>query len=102
MIYITGDTHGDIKRLKTRAAKKLSKDDTLIICGDFGFLWDESDDENKKLEFLNSQKYQILFVDGTHENFKRIESHPVVDLYSGKAHKISRNIYHLMRGEIYN
>ena len=26
MIYVTGDTHGDIKRFKSRAAKKLSKD----------------------------------------------------------------------------
>lgn len=102
MIYITGDTHGEIKRFKSRAAKKLTKDDILIVCGDFGFLWDESEEEAKKLEFLNAQKYQILFVDGTHENFDKIENMPVVDLYSAKAHKISRNIYHLCRGEIYN
>ena len=47
MIYITGDTHGDIKRFKTRSAKKLTKDDILIVCGDFGFLWDESKKEKK-------------------------------------------------------
>ena len=96
------DTHGDIKRFKTRAAKKLTKDDILIVCGDFGFMWDESEEEQKKIDFLNQQKYQILFVDGTHENFQKIESQPVVDLYSAKAHRITRNIYHLIRGEIYN
>ena len=32
--------HGDFERFKLPAMKKLKKGDTLIICGDFGFLWD--------------------------------------------------------------
>ncbi|MGN0452199.1 MAG: metallophosphoesterase [Ruminococcus sp.] len=102
MIYITGDTHGDIQRFKKRELKKLSKKDYLIICGDFGFLWDESPEEEEKLEFLKAQKYTILFVDGTHENFDILESFPTVDFMGGKAGKIGRNIYHLKRGEIFN
>lgn len=40
MIYITGDTHGDINRFFDGGAldTKLTKNDTLIICGDFGFV----------------------------------------------------------------
>lgn len=102
MIYITGDTHGDITRFKKRELKKLKAKDYLIICGDFGFMWDESAEEQEKLSFLKNQKYTILFVDGTHENFENIESSPLVDYKGGKAHKIADNIYHLMRGEIYN
>ncbi|MBQ4105565.1 MAG: metallophosphoesterase [Clostridia bacterium] len=102
MIYITGDTHGDIKRFKKREIKKLTKDDYLIICGDFGFLWDNSEEEREKLEFLKSQKFTILFVDGTHENFDLIEANPTVDFCKGKATKIAKNIYHLQRGEIYD
>lgn len=102
MIYVTGDTHGDIKRFKKRELKKLTQDDYLIVCGDFGFLWDESDEENEKLDFLKAQKYTILFVDGTHENFDLLENNPTVDFCQGKATKIARNIYHLQRGEIYN
>lgn len=102
MIYITGDTHGDIKRFKKRELKKLSKKDYLIICGDFGFLWDESETEKENLEFLKAQKYTILFVDGTHENFDLLESYPSADFCGAKATKIAKNIYHLQRGEIYN
>lgn len=102
MIYITGDTHGDIKRFKKKDIRKLTKNDYLIVCGDFGFLWDESEEETEKLNFLKNQKFTILFVDGTHENFDLIESHPTVDFCKGKATRIARNIYHLQRGEIYD
>ncbi len=102
MIYVTGDTHGDINRFKKREVKKLTEQDFLIICGDFGFLWNDSSEETEKLEFLKSQKYTILFVDGTHENFDTLEGFPSVDFMGGKAGKIADNIYHLKRGEIYN
>lgn len=41
MIYVTGDTHAniDIEKLNTTKfpqQKNLTKDDYLIICGDFG------------------------------------------------------------------
>ena len=40
MIYITGDTHGDwMSRLNVHVfpeQKEMTKDDTVIICGDFG------------------------------------------------------------------
>ena len=38
MIYITGDIHGDLSRFKDKRIKKLKKGDTLIVCGDFGFM----------------------------------------------------------------
>lgn len=102
MIYVTGDTHGDINRFKKRELKKLTNKDYIIVCGDFGFIWDESESEKENLEFLKSQKYTILFVDGTHENFDLLENYPTVDFKSGKATKIADNIYHLRRGEIYS
>ena len=42
MVFITGDTHGDPGRLSKSALKDLSAGDTLIVCGDFGFIWDRS------------------------------------------------------------
>lgn len=42
MIYITGDCHGDYRRFSTQVfpeQKGMSKQDYVIICGDFG-LWD--------------------------------------------------------------
>lgn len=101
MIYITGDMHGDISRFDAEGLKKLKKGDTLIICGDFGFIWDNSKQEQKNLRKLAKKKYNICFVDGTHENFERLNSYPVVQWQGGKVHRIGENIFHLMRGQIF-
>ena len=70
MVYITGDIHGDLSRLSADKLKFMKIHDTLIICGDFGFIWDDSKNEDKILRNLGKRKYNICFVDGTHENFK--------------------------------
>lgn len=101
MIYVTGDTHGDIKSFSGRKARKIKEDDTLIVCGDFGFLWDNSESEQKNINALEKLKYNILFVDGTHENFDILESFPITKFGGSDARQISHNIYHLMRGQIY-
>lgn len=101
MIYITGDTHGDISRFKEKDLKKLKKGDTLIICGDFGFLWDGSKKEKKNLQWLGKQKYQILFVEGCNENYDLLDKYEVSEWNGGKVQVISGNLIHLMRGEIY-
>ena len=70
MIYITGDTHGDISCFKNPKLNKLGEKDILIVCGDFGFIWNPHDkNERKNLEYLKKRKYTICFVDGAHENF---------------------------------
>lgn len=102
MIYVTGDTHGDISFLKNPKIKKLGEKDTLIICGDFGFLWDVNDPKEKKnLELLKSKKFTICFLDGAHENFDVLNSYTPYRWKGGNTHKIANNIYHLMRGEIF-
>lgn len=98
MIYITGDTHGDLNRLDSI---KLKKGDTLIICGDFGFIWDGSAKEEKILRQLGKKKYNICFLDGTHENFDLLDEYEETHYCGGKAHHISGNLYHLMRGQVY-
>ena len=52
VIFMTGDTHGDFGRFSARAfpeQKHLSKDDYVIICGDFGGIWDGSEAEQRAL-----------------------------------------------------
>ena len=49
-IFITGDTHGDFSRLLPAAfheQRDLTKEDYLIICGDFGGVWDGGDAEQQ-------------------------------------------------------
>ena len=101
MIYITGDVHGDKSRFESSALRNLKKGDTLIICGDFGFLWNGDRREKKALEKLSKKKYNICFVDGTHENFELLNSYEVSKWNGGKVHNIAGNIYHLMRGNVY-
>ena len=101
MIYITGDTHGDIEGFNERRLSQLKKGDTLIIPGDFGFIWDNSKEEIKNLKKLAKKKYDILFVEGTHENFERLKEFEEVKLHEGTARKIADNIYCLNRGELY-
>ncbi len=101
MIYITGDIHGDRRRLSLWNLRKLKEGDTLIVCGDFGFLWDNSNSEQNYLYALGKRKYNICFIDGTHENFDLINGYEISQWNGGKVHKIFGNLYHLMRGQIY-
>ena len=101
MIWVTGDKHGQLSAMELPDYKKIKKNDTLLICGDFGFIWDHSRAETKTLKALNKRKYTIAFVDGCHENFELLESYPIVEFHGGKARQIMPNIFQLMRGEVY-
>ncbi len=102
MVYITGDFHGDYKRFNDRNIKKLKKDDYLIICGDFGFIWNDTKKENSILKSIGKKKFTTLFIEGTHDNIDKINSYPMCVFAGANAHHITGNLYHLMRGEIYN
>ena len=69
MVYLTGDTHGDIDRFKHGKLRWLGKRDTVVVLGDFGFVWDGSKEEQKKLDWLRKRPYTLLFLDGSHENY---------------------------------
>lgn len=101
MVYITGDIHGDLSRLSPDKLRFMKLHDTLIVCGDFGFIWDDSKNEDKILRNLGKRKYNICFVDGTHENFSILNKFPAEDKFGGKARNITGNLYHLMRGQVY-
>jgi len=106
MIYITGDIHGShgIEKLNTTLfpeQKSLTKNDYLIILGDFGLTWDESEERKYWLKWLDDKNFTTLFIDGNHENFDSLYKYPVIDFLGGKTHQIRNSIYHLMRGEIF-
>ena len=122
MIFVTGDTHGsiDIGKVAEFAEKNpdLTKDDYLIVCGDFGLLWNwdsmgisiDSNPNDKQwtprevqlAEWYDSLPFTTLFVDGNHENFNRLNAYPVTEWCGGKVHKITDSIIHLMRGQVYD
>ena len=97
MIYITGDTHGEFERFGSNCFDA-AKGDYVIICGDFGNLWDNSNSEKYWRKWLREKAFTVLFIDGNHENFDMLSAYPVTEWNGGKAHKIADNIIHLMRG----
>ena len=138
MIYITGDTHGPnpiglhsvdgfgrrLNRENFPEQKEMTRDDFIIICGDFGGIWNydsrydstrstfkekicldhgESKEEQYWLDWLAKKSFTILYCDGNHENHDRLsKAYPEVDFNGGRAHKIRENVYHLMRGYVYD
>ena len=107
MIYITGDTHipVDVQKLNSRRfaeQKQLTENDFVIICGDFGGVWDNSNEEHYWRKWLEKKKFTTLFADGNHENFEMLNKFPEIEFYGGKAHKISDKIIHLMRGQFFD
>jgi hypothetical protein len=103
MIFVTGDLHGviDYDKLNKLNTEGLTKKDYLIICGDFGGVWDKGKNDKFIQSFLNKQPYTTLFVDGNHERMPEINKYPIHLWNGGKIHKISKSIYHLMRGQIF-
>lgn len=106
MVFITGDCHGEWNKFSTESfpeQKEMSRDDFVIVCGDFG-LWHKTKTEEWWFRWLSAKSFTILFVDGNHENFDRLYGNEfeVVDFHGGKAHKITENVYHLMRGYVFD
>ena len=101
MIYFTGDLHGDYDRFKSKELKKLKKGDTLIVCGDFGFLWDGSKKEQSILKKIEKLKYQVLFLEGTHDNLDLIAQYPLEEWNGGKVRRISKSVLKLERGSVF-
>lgn len=101
MICITGDLHADIGRFAAPQLRKLKKGDALIITGDFGCIWDGSKKEKKLLHSLGRKKYNLLFLEGVHENFELLEQYPIEEWCGGLTRRISGNLRQLMRGQYY-
>lgn len=113
MIYLTGDTHrgqsGDMIKLNSKKwpeGKKLTKEDYLIILGDFGFVWAQegSDDQKTDLhvqKWLKEKPWTTIVIDGNHENHDMLERLPTTQKFGNEVRVINESIYLLKRGEVY-
>ena len=124
MIYVTGDTHGDydIEKIKNflnlPIGRLMTKDDYLIVLGDFGALFYGEpapgtewyykleangllDDDKKTLQFWKDCPWTTLFIDGNHENHDLLDAYPVKEWHGGKVHYLADNVIHLMRGQVF-
>lgn len=104
MIYATGDTHGNFQRFGMKffpEQRSMARSDYMIICGDFGGLWDNSKKEKYWLDWLEDKPFTTLFVDGNHENFELLNSLPKTEWHGGNVHVVRPHILHLTRGQVF-
>lgn len=106
MIYITGDKHGslqleDLNKLNWPEGQELTKEDFLIVAGDWGGLFYGGEKDQAVLDFYEAQPWTTLFVEGNHENFELLNAYPIEDWHGGKVQFIRPSVIHLMRGQIY-
>lgn len=119
MIYITGDCHGEYGRFNVFDFKEqddMTKDDYVIICGDFGY-WLPDVRQDIQLDAFASKNFTTLFIDGNHEMYrtnrdltlkhknkyeKGLYDLPVEEWHGGKVHKLNDSVIHLMRGQVFD
>lgn len=93
MIYVTGDIHADIDIGKLSMDKfpqqrDLSKSDYLIICGDFGLVWDGLVEKYAKSHRVSIIWNEVRFSPSTERSFSSWE---------GRHHMINttgKNTFH--------
>lgn len=105
VIHITGDTHGDLGRVysycKRIFAPAVTEDDYILVCGDFGMLWNTMPTKDS----FPDLPCPVLFVDGNHENFDLLRVLPRKEMFGSKVGVVEvggREVaYHLLRGCVY-
>lgn len=108
MIFVTGDTHREFSRFCRNVfpiQDELTKDDYVIIAGDFCGVWDpvcEYNEERIRLDWLDKLPFTVLFVDGNHENFDRLAQYPEIEWNGGRVHQVRPSVLHLERGYVFN
>jgi hypothetical protein len=113
MIYVTGDLHGeiDLPKLDTfynMDGAKLTRDDYMIILGDFGMIFSADEQygyigEKMRLYEYFEVKYPwtTLFIDGNHENFVHLKMFPKQKWNGGEISILTDHCFWLRRGNIY-
>jgi predicted phosphodiesterase len=100
-VLLAGDTHGDVATLQDLFAKASEVGATAIVqCGDFGFGWRWTPDEECWFSSMTSyfaEQYGIDFywIDGNHENYDALYALPLDE----NGHRpIAPRVTHLPRG----
>ena len=101
-IYLTGDCHGDFRRLLDPRFSGADKNDYLIVCGDFGGIWSGAQWEEEMLDRLERElPYTLLWIDGNHEGFDHLKSYQAEYWNGGMVQYIRPHVIHLMRGQVF-
>ncbi len=111
MLYVTGDCHrtdpqDGVHRFSFRQfpqQRGLTKEDYLLICGDFGLLWDGAEEEKWWLRWLDETRpFTTLFLGGNHENYSMLHRYPIQPWRDGLVRQIAPSVFYLCNGHVFD
>ena len=70
---------------------ELTKEDYIIICGDFGLCWAKDKTFEYHCKNFAEKPYTILWVQGNYENYDMIGEYPLEEWHGGKVRHIIRD-----------
>lgn len=82
-------------------ARELTKDDIVIICGDAGFMWDNSNETKYWDNWCEERPFTILAALGNHENYTAIRTLPLEEWNGGHVRKVRPHVMYAENGEIF-
>lgn len=88
-IFVCGDIHheNDIAKIQPQnftIQKDLTKEDVLIVAGDWGGIWYNDYRNDNLLDWWELRNFTTLVVPGNHENYSVINKLCIVDKFGGK------------------
>ena len=102
MIYLISDLHACMDFCGLQEYCRIAnKEDLLIILGDTGLAFEESEENRIFTEKFLSIDKNIALVDGNHDNFVYLNSFPREKWNGGIVSRLTENMVHLRRGNIY-
>lgn len=107
MIYISGDTHGDFKKIFWNIDRfDITENDTIIILGDAGLNYfgnDKGDFDRKRA--VNNKGVKIFCIHGNHEaRPETLVSYHITEFNGGKVYVEDAfpNLFFAIDGEVYD
>ncbi|MBP5712228.1 MAG: metallophosphatase family protein [Prevotella sp.] len=105
-IFVTGDKHGslELKHLSNKnwpLARELTRDDVVIICGDTGCMWDDSNETRYWDDWLEDRPFTTITCFGNHENYDKIRSLPREEWNGAIVRKVRPHVMYVENGEIF-
>lgn len=106
-LFVVGDTHGDIDIRKLTTSKfpiqnELTKEDIVIVMGDWGGIWYGTRKDEYMLKWWNNKPWTTFVVLGNHECYEAINKLPLSEAFGAPVRKVKDSIYIAESGYIYN
>lgn len=106
-VFVCGDCHrwSDLEKFNNEnfpIVNDLTKDDVMIVAGDWGAIWWGDEDDDIILKWWEDNPWTTLVVLGNHENYNAIEKLPIVEKFGSKCYQVSKSVFITFKGEVYN